>query len=116
MPEGVDVEEARMLEAAMLGIPYTGRMPDFVNGGGFGGGGFGGGVGGGGGGEPVSPGVQAHRAIREEQDWAYQESLQVLLVVTNLVELKAADLPQETAAVKVHGVVCENMWATGISC
>ncbi len=65
-----------MLEAAMLGIPYTGRMPDFVNGGGggFGGGGFGGG----GGGEPISPGVQAHRAIREEQDWAYQESLQVL--------------------------------------
>ncbi len=33
MPAGVDVEEARMLEAAMLGIPYTGRM-DFAGGGG----------------------------------------------------------------------------------
>ena len=32
LPEGVDaseVEEARMLEAALLGVPYQGRMPDF---------------------------------------------------------------------------------------
>ena len=34
LPEGVDegmYEEARMLEAAMLGVPYEGRMPDFSN-------------------------------------------------------------------------------------
>ena len=32
LPEGVDaseVEEARMLEAALLGVPYRGRVPDF---------------------------------------------------------------------------------------
>lgn len=31
LPEGIDTEEARMLEAAMLGIPYQGRIPDFSN-------------------------------------------------------------------------------------
>lgn len=31
LPEGINVEEARMLEAAMLGIPYQGRIPDFRN-------------------------------------------------------------------------------------
>ena len=34
LPEGVDaseVEEARMLEAALLGVPYQGRIPDFSN-------------------------------------------------------------------------------------
>ena len=34
IPEGVDpheIEEARMLEAALLGVPYVGRMPDFSN-------------------------------------------------------------------------------------
>ena len=65
-----------MLEAAMLGIPYAGRLPDFgVNGAAPpGGGGFGGG-----GAQPLSPGVRHTRALREEQDWAFQASLQVLV-------------------------------------
>lgn len=75
MPAGVDVEEARMLEAAMLGIPYTGRMPDFgADGAADPGGAFGGG---GAAAQPTSPGVHRTRALREEQDWAYQASLQV---------------------------------------
>lgn len=74
MPAGVDLEEARMLEAAMLGIPYAGRLPDFgVNGAAPpGGGGFGGAAA-----QPLSPGVHHTRALREEQDWAFQASLQV---------------------------------------
>ena len=54
-----------MLEAAMLGIPYEGRMPDFSA-------------------QtaqsdqhPTSPGAVAGRAVRQEQDYAYQQSLQV---------------------------------------
>lgn len=52
-----------MLEAALLGIPYEGRIPDFsqseVP-------------------EPLSPSVLQQRILREEQDQAYQDSLQVL--------------------------------------
>lgn len=29
LPEGVDAEEARMLEAVMMGVPYTGNIPSF---------------------------------------------------------------------------------------
>ena len=53
-----------MLEAAMLGIPYEGRMPDFTaqparpD-------------------QPTSPTAVAGRAVRQEQDYAYQQSLQV---------------------------------------
>jgi hypothetical protein len=32
LPAGIDLEEARMVESAMLGVPYTGRLPDFTNG------------------------------------------------------------------------------------
>lgn len=74
MPAGVDVEEARMMEAVMLGIPYTGRMPDFAANAGAAAGDFGDG---GADGQPLSPGMRRTRALREEQDWAYQESLQV---------------------------------------
>lgn len=56
-----------MLEAAMLGIPYEGRMPDFTaqparpdQ-------------------QPTSPGAVAGRAVRQEQDYAYQQSLQVTI-------------------------------------
>ncbi len=57
------VLDARMLEAAMLGIPYEGRMPHM--------------------GEPWQPSappapeVVAQRQLREEQDVAYQASLLV---------------------------------------
>ena len=71
IPEGMDareVEEARMLEAAILGIPYEGRIPDFemererererlMNQG------------------PVDPAVMETRNMRWEQDQAYEESL-----------------------------------------
>ncbi|KAK9842580.1 hypothetical protein WJX81_007176 [Elliptochloris bilobata] len=61
MPADINLEEARMLEAAMLGVPYEGRMPDY--------------------GAPaappapVAPDVAAHRDLRREQDDAYQASL-----------------------------------------
>ena len=54
----------RMLEAAMLGIPYEGRIPDFSaqparpD-------------------QPMSPTAVAGRAVRQEQDYAYEQSLQV---------------------------------------
>ena len=69
-----------MLEAAMLGIPYAGRMPDFgANGAAPPGGGMSGDAGGAAA-QPLSPGVRRTRALREEQDWAYQASLQVPIV------------------------------------
>lgn len=61
LPDGINMEEARMLEAAMLGIPYEGRIPDFNNPTPP---------------EPVSPTVIHHRQLREEQDQAYHDSLQ----------------------------------------
>ncbi|KAL0025751.1 hypothetical protein WJX77_008951 [Trebouxia sp. C0004] len=63
MPSDINVEEARMLEAAMLGIPYEGRIPDFTaqpakpD-------------------QPMSPTAVAGRAVRQEQDYAYEQSLQ----------------------------------------
>lgn len=48
----------------MLGIPYQGRIPDFaaesarLD-------------------QPTSPTAVAGRAVRQEQDYAYQQSLQV---------------------------------------
>jgi len=58
------VTDDRMLEAAMLGIPYEGRIPDFTaqsarpD-------------------QPMSPTAVAGRAVRQEQDFAYEQSLQV---------------------------------------
>lgn len=71
LPAGIDLEEARMVESAMLGVPYTGRLPDFTNGA------MGGGQSNAASAHaPVSPAVQEQRSLREEQDWAYKESLQ----------------------------------------
>ena len=53
----------RMLEAAFLGIPYEGRLPDFSQAEAS---------------EPTSPSVMRGRQLRHEQDQAYQDSLQVL--------------------------------------
>lgn len=61
LPEGINIEEARMLEAAMLGVPYAGRIPDFAAGGGAP--------------APLSPTTLEQHAIRREQDQAYEESL-----------------------------------------
>ena len=66
--------ECRMLEAAMLGIPYQGRIPDFTaqparpD-------------------QPVSSTAVAGRAVREEQDYAYQQSLQVWLLLSSAEHL-----------------------------
>jgi hypothetical protein len=64
LPEGINLEEARMLEAAMLGIPYQGRMPDFSNA-----------AAAAAAGPPLSPGAFEQRSLRAEQDAAYEESL-----------------------------------------
>jgi hypothetical protein len=61
LPEGINLEEARMLEAAMLGVPYAGRIPDFSAGAAAA--------------SPLSPGTLEQHAIRREQDQAYEESL-----------------------------------------
>eukprot|EP00873_Tetraselmis_striata_P022549 jgi/Tetstr1/442813/TSEL_030897.t1 len=60
LPDGINLEEARMLEAAMLGTVYTGRMPDFSN--------LPPEV-------PADPAVMEQRLLREEQDAAYHASL-----------------------------------------
>ena len=74
--QGVDLEEARMLEAAMFGVAYQGRMPDY-NGLPAAGGGAYGGPRGRGAHHPLDPHVLEGRMLREEQELAYQESLQV---------------------------------------
>eukprot|EP00878_Enallax_costatus_P028585 GHUV01030885.1.p1 GENE.GHUV01030885.1~~GHUV01030885.1.p1 ORF type:complete len:310 (+),score=123.98 GHUV01030885.1:141-1070(+) len=61
LPEGINLEEARMLEAAMLGIPYQGRMPDFNAAAAAA--------------EQLSPGTVERRSLQAEQDAAYEESL-----------------------------------------
>jgi hypothetical protein len=67
-----ELEEARMLEAAMLGVPYEGHVPD---GSGLGVSGFG--IGAENGAPPPSAAVQEARIIRGDTDWAYQESLRM---------------------------------------
>lgn len=52
-----------MLEAAMLGVPYVGRVPDYNAPAAPAG--------------PVAAEVAAHRDLRREQDDAYAESLRV---------------------------------------
>ena len=79
LPDGIDREEARMLEAAMLGIPYEppeGR----VVGGSAGAGGLGVngvGINGFNGGVAASAEATEARMMRDEQDWAYEESLRM---------------------------------------
>ena len=53
-----------MLEAAMLGIPYTGRMPDFSAGSRQSS-------------APADPEVVEARLLRDDQDAAYHASLEV---------------------------------------
>ncbi|GFR40299.1 hypothetical protein Agub_g481, partial [Astrephomene gubernaculifera] len=93
LPEGMsrqELEEARMMEAAMLGVPYEGRMPDFSAGAagpsgragpGGGGGGFGAY------GDVLDPELMEHRELRWDQDRAFEESL-------------AADRAKEQAAAR----------------
>lgn len=61
-PPGIIIAPCRMLEAAFLGVPYEGRIPDFSQAEAA---------------EPMSPSVMAGRQLRQEQDQAYQDSLQV---------------------------------------
>ena len=57
LPDGINEEEARMLEAAMFGVPYAGKIPEFSN------------V------APVSGEVMEQRHINRDIDDAYAESL-----------------------------------------
>ncbi|GAB4814648.1 hypothetical protein N2152v2_001694 [Parachlorella kessleri] len=63
LPDDVDLEEQRMLLAALTGGAYEGQLPDFGN-------------------DPryraraLSPGAQERQTLRQEQDAAYYESLQ----------------------------------------
>jgi hypothetical protein len=79
LPDGINIEEARMLEAAMLGTAYEGRMPDFAN--------------------PMppsdaptDPAIVEERFLREEQDAAYQASLAVSLLPQPLISSTSAVL------------------------
>lgn len=56
LPDGINVEEAKMLEAAFLGIPYEGPVQHSNP-------------------QPVSPTSIALQNLRQEQDEAYEESL-----------------------------------------
>ncbi|KAG7667008.1 hypothetical protein Ndes2526B_g04499 [Nannochloris sp. 'desiccata'] len=64
LPDDVDLEEQKMLLAAMTGEMYTGRIPNFAT-------------------DPryrpvqLSPGAQARQNLRQEQDAAYYESLEL---------------------------------------
>jgi UBX domain/UBA-like domain len=64
LPDDVDLEEQKMLLAAMTGEVYRGRIPDFAI-------------------DPryrpvqLSPGAQARQNLRQEQDAAYYESLEL---------------------------------------
>ena len=73
LPDGVTAaerEEARMLEAAMLGVAYEGPVPDGSGGGGLGVSGYGVGA-------APSAEVAEARLIRSDTDWAYEESLRL---------------------------------------
>lgn len=59
LPNDVDREEAAMLEAAMLGVPYQGNYADRVYRAAA----------------PPSPNSHARQSLRSEQDAAYEESL-----------------------------------------
>ncbi len=64
LPDDVDLEEQKMLLAAMTGEMYRGRIPDFST-------------------DPryrpvqLSPGARARQNLRQEQDAAYYESLEL---------------------------------------
>ncbi|GIL59381.1 hypothetical protein Vafri_14249 [Volvox africanus] len=79
LPEGMsrhELEEARMMEAALLGVPYEGRgLRDFSSGRAAGGS------------EEMAPELREHRELRWDQDRAYEESL-------------AADRAKEQAAAR----------------
>jgi len=93
LPDGIDAEEARMLEAAMLGVPYGGRIPDW-------------------GAEAAArdaraasaaaaaadPASLASRALVQEQDAAYQASLAVDRVKEEERVAVAAAVAAEAAA------------------
>ena len=97
LPEGVTAaerEEARMLEAAMLGVPYEGPVPDAGGAGGLGVSGFGLGA-------APSAEVAEARLIRSDTDWAYEESLRLDR------EKEAARAAAEAAARKAEAEAAE---------
>ena len=91
-------EEARMLEAAMLGIPYEGPLP-----------GAGGGLGVSGVGLGTAPSAEVAeaRAVRNETDWAYEESLRA----DREKEAKRAAQREEEERIAAEKAVAEAMEA-----
>ncbi len=80
-----------MLEAAMLGIPYEGRIPDFSaqparpD-------------------QPMSPTAVAGRAVRQEQDYAYEQSLQVSNYC-NVFQMASGSCRSQTLSVWRHALL-----------
>ena len=81
-----------MLEAAMFGIAYEGRMPNFNGMPASGGGGAYGGAGSRGANRPVDPHVLEGRMLREEQELAFQESLEVCMRGTHSDKASSHDV------------------------
>ena len=86
LPDDVDLEEQRMLLAAITGEVYRGRIPDFAT-------------------DPryrpqqLSPGALSREALRKEQDAAYHESLEADRRKAEEAERKARE-EQEAEAVE----------------
>ena len=77
----------------MLGIPYEGRIPDFSaqparpD-------------------QPMSPTAVAGRAVRQEQDYAYKQSLQVSSY-NNALEIATGSCRSLTLSVWKHALIIE---------
>ena len=98
LPVDIDVEEARMLEAAMLGIPYEGEIPPHRR--------------------PlgsvssasIDPAAVEQRLLRQEQDDAYEQSLQADRAKAEAAaakqrEAEAAAAKQEADAAQLQRVL-----------
>ncbi|PSC74230.1 acetolactate synthase [Micractinium conductrix] len=85
LPDDVDLEEQRMLMAAIQGGGYEGQLPDFENDPRF---------------QPrvLSPGAQARQTLREEQDFAYYESLRADKEKAEAVERERREVEEAAAA------------------
>lgn len=85
LPDDVNLEEQRMLMAAIQGGGYEGELPDF-------------------GSDPryqprvMSPGAQARESLRAEQDYAYYESLRADKEKAEAAELQCREEREAAAA------------------
>lgn len=80
LPGDVDLEEQRMLMAAVTGVPYEGRPGRTLSG------------------RSLSPGAAERARLRDEQDWAYRESLQADRKRAEAAECAAREAEEAEAA------------------